>query len=166
MRSITFLVTYKWIDVTWKLLSWFWNIFRFHFQKLSINWKWITLGFSSFRYFCHYNALCWYVKIYQEIVHLVILFDFFALMRNYSLPVLAAWFRLKYPHIAIGALASSAPILHFDDITPRSSFYDAVSQDFKVPFLVSPFMFVCMSHMFACLWREFSWISFCSIFPF
>uniref|UniRef100_A0A2N9G0J8 Lysosomal Pro-X carboxypeptidase n=1 Tax=Fagus sylvatica TaxID=28930 RepID=A0A2N9G0J8_FAGSY len=45
--------------------------------------------------------------------------------------MLAAWFRLKYPHIAIGALASSAPILHFDDITPRSSFYDAVSQDFK-----------------------------------
>lgn len=49
-----------------------------------------------------------------------------------ALPVLAAWFRLKYPHIAIGALASSAPILQFDDITPWSSFYDAVSQDFKV----------------------------------
>ncbi|RVX05201.1 Lysosomal Pro-X carboxypeptidase, partial [Vitis vinifera] len=37
----------------------------------------------------------------------------------------------KYPHVAIGALASSAPILQFDDITPWSSFYDAVSQDFK-----------------------------------
>uniref|UniRef100_A0A6N2M2P0 Serine carboxypeptidase S28 family protein n=1 Tax=Salix viminalis TaxID=40686 RepID=A0A6N2M2P0_SALVM len=46
-------------------------------------------------------------------------------------PMLAAWFRLKYPHIAIGALASSAPILQFDDITPWSSFYDTVSQDFK-----------------------------------
>lgn len=45
--------------------------------------------------------------------------------------MLAAWFRLKYPHIAIGALASSAPILQFDDITPLSSFYDAVSQDYK-----------------------------------
>ncbi|KAH8481806.1 hypothetical protein Peur_068577 [Populus x canadensis] len=45
--------------------------------------------------------------------------------------MLAAWFRMKYPHIAIGALASSAPILQFDDITPWSSFYDAVSQDFK-----------------------------------
>ncbi|KAH6827478.1 alpha/beta-Hydrolases superfamily protein [Perilla frutescens var. hirtella] len=45
--------------------------------------------------------------------------------------MLAAWFRLKYPHIAIGALASSAPILQFDDITPWSSFYDGVSQDFK-----------------------------------
>ncbi|XP_048227482.1 lysosomal Pro-X carboxypeptidase isoform X2 [Ricinus communis] len=45
--------------------------------------------------------------------------------------MLATWFRLKYPHIAIGALASSAPILQFDDITPWSSFYDAVSQDFR-----------------------------------
>ncbi|MQL96886.1 hypothetical protein Taro_029569 [Colocasia esculenta] len=47
------------------------------------------------------------------------------------LSVLAAWFRLKYPHIAIGALASSAPILQFDDITPATSFYDGVSQNFK-----------------------------------
>ncbi|RAL53700.1 unnamed protein product [Cuscuta campestris] len=46
--------------------------------------------------------------------------------------MLAAWFRLKYPHVAIGALASSAPILQFDNIIPWSSFYDAVSQDFKV----------------------------------
>ncbi|VVB17307.1 unnamed protein product [Arabis nemorensis] len=45
--------------------------------------------------------------------------------------MLAAWFRLKYPHIAIGALASSAPILQFDKIVPSSSFYDTVSQDFK-----------------------------------
>ncbi|KAJ1260125.1 hypothetical protein BS78_10G208100 [Paspalum vaginatum] len=45
--------------------------------------------------------------------------------------MLASWFRLKYPHVAIGALASSAPILQFDYITPWSSFYDAVSQDFK-----------------------------------
>jgi hypothetical protein len=57
--------------------------------------------------------------------------------------VLAAWFRLKYPHIAIGALASSAPILQFDDITPWSSFYDAVSQDFKVSFSFSLFFCVC-----------------------
>lgn len=46
--------------------------------------------------------------------------------------VLAAWFRLKYPHIAIGALASSAPILQFDNIVPQASFYDAVSEDYKV----------------------------------
>ncbi|KAH7671869.1 Lysosomal Pro-Xaa carboxypeptidase protein [Dioscorea alata] len=45
--------------------------------------------------------------------------------------MLAAWFRLKYPHIAMGALASSAPILQFDKIVPWSSFYDAVSQDYK-----------------------------------
>nr|GMC61180.1 lysosomal Pro-X carboxypeptidase isoform X2 [Ipomoea batatas] len=53
--------------------------------------------------------------------------------------MLAAWFRLKYPHVAIGALASSAPILQFDNITPWSSFYDAVSQDFKVcPITIIP----------------------------
>ncbi|XBI13497.1 hypothetical protein VPH35_140225 [Triticum aestivum] len=45
--------------------------------------------------------------------------------------MLASWFRLKYPHVAMGALASSAPILQFDDITPWSSFNDAISQDFK-----------------------------------
>ncbi|KAK1288777.1 putative serine protease EDA2 [Acorus calamus] len=45
--------------------------------------------------------------------------------------MLAAWFRLKYPHITIGALASSAPILQFDDMTPWTSFYDGVSLDFK-----------------------------------
>uniref|UniRef100_M4EWF7 Serine racemase n=1 Tax=Brassica campestris TaxID=3711 RepID=M4EWF7_BRACM len=35
------------------------------------------------------------------------------------------------PHIAIGALASYAPILHFDNIVPLTSFYDAIYQDFK-----------------------------------
>ncbi|XP_062178675.1 uncharacterized protein LOC133883376 [Phragmites australis] len=45
--------------------------------------------------------------------------------------MLASWFRLKYPHVAIGALASSAPILQFDYITPWTSFYDAISQDYK-----------------------------------
>ncbi|XP_020676664.1 lysosomal Pro-X carboxypeptidase [Dendrobium catenatum] len=45
--------------------------------------------------------------------------------------MLAAWMRLKYPHIAIGALASSAPILQFENISPPESFYDIVSSDFK-----------------------------------
>lgn len=50
--------------------------------------------------------------------------------------VLAAWMRLKYPHIAIGALASSAPILQFEDIVPPETFYDIVSNDFRVCFLL------------------------------
>nr|DAD48746.1 TPA_asm: hypothetical protein HUJ06_018683 [Nelumbo nucifera] len=45
--------------------------------------------------------------------------------------MLAAWFRLKYPHIALGALASSAPILYFDDITPQDGYYSVVSKDFR-----------------------------------
>nr|CAD1824690.1 unnamed protein product [Ananas comosus var. bracteatus] len=45
--------------------------------------------------------------------------------------MLAAWFRLKYPHVAIGALASSAPILQFDGLCSPYSFYDIVTRDFK-----------------------------------
>jgi hypothetical protein len=44
--------------------------------------------------------------------------------------------RLKYPHIAIGALASSAPILQFEDIVPSTIFYDLVSDDFRVCILL------------------------------
>lgn len=46
--------------------------------------------------------------------------------------VLAAWMRLKYPHIAIGALAASAPVLQFEDVVPPETFYNIVSNDFKV----------------------------------
>lgn len=45
--------------------------------------------------------------------------------------MLAAWFRLKYPHIAIGAMASSAPILYFDKITPTVGYYSLVTKDFR-----------------------------------
>ncbi|XP_039159599.1 lysosomal Pro-X carboxypeptidase-like [Eucalyptus grandis] len=44
--------------------------------------------------------------------------------------MLAAWLRLKYPHVALGALASSAPILAFPDIMPRDTFYSGVAKDF------------------------------------
>lgn len=46
--------------------------------------------------------------------------------------MLAAWFRLKYPHIAHGALASSAPILIINDFVPLYGYYNIVSKDFKV----------------------------------
>ncbi|KAL8039797.1 hypothetical protein ABFX02_10G059500 [Erythranthe guttata] len=45
--------------------------------------------------------------------------------------MLAAWLRLKYPHVAIGALASSAPILNFDNITSSFSFNNIITQDFR-----------------------------------
>ncbi|WCJ41663.1 Serine carboxypeptidase S28 family protein [Euphorbia peplus] len=45
--------------------------------------------------------------------------------------MLASWFRLKYPHIALGALASSAPILNFYDITPSDIYYSIVTMDFR-----------------------------------
>ncbi|GMY15913.1 lysosomal Pro-X carboxypeptidase-like [Fagus crenata] len=45
--------------------------------------------------------------------------------------MLASWFRLKYPHVALGALASSAPILYFDDITPQNGYFSIVTKDFR-----------------------------------
>ncbi|XP_010031434.2 lysosomal Pro-X carboxypeptidase [Eucalyptus grandis] len=44
--------------------------------------------------------------------------------------MLASWFRLKYPHVALGALASSAPILYFDDIIPQDAYYSVVAKSF------------------------------------
>ncbi|KAI3997272.1 hypothetical protein MKX01_009116 [Papaver californicum] len=43
--------------------------------------------------------------------------------------MLAAWFR--YPHVAMGALASSAPILGFQGIVSPYSFNNIITQDFK-----------------------------------
>ncbi|XP_050369169.1 uncharacterized protein LOC126787304 [Argentina anserina] len=46
--------------------------------------------------------------------------------------MLASWFRLKYPHVALGALASSAPILYFDEIVSRKNgYYSIISRDFQ-----------------------------------
>jgi lysosomal Pro-X carboxypeptidase len=46
--------------------------------------------------------------------------------------VLVSWFILKYPHLAIGALASSAPILFIEDMIQPNAYFDVVSRDFKV----------------------------------
>nr|GMD28462.1 lysosomal Pro-X carboxypeptidase-like [Ipomoea batatas] len=37
----------------------------------------------------------------------------------------------QYPHIALGALASYAPILYFDHITPEDGYYSIVTKDFR-----------------------------------
>jgi lysosomal Pro-X carboxypeptidase len=46
--------------------------------------------------------------------------------------MLAAWMRLKYPHVVMGAVASSAPILGFYGLADPYAFYDAVTKDFRV----------------------------------
>jgi len=58
---------------------------------------------------------------------------------NYA--VLAAWFRLNYPHITIGALASSAPLLYFDNITLENAYFDVVTRDFRVNHNIFFFIF-------------------------
>ncbi|XP_076040777.1 lysosomal Pro-X carboxypeptidase-like [Oratosquilla oratoria] len=45
--------------------------------------------------------------------------------------MLAAWFRMKYPHITQGALASSAPILQFTGMVPCHVFGQIVTEDFQ-----------------------------------
>ncbi|XP_037378946.1 lysosomal Pro-X carboxypeptidase isoform X2 [Talpa occidentalis] len=45
--------------------------------------------------------------------------------------MLAAWFRMKYPHMVVGALAASAPIWQFEDLVPCDIFMKIVTKDFK-----------------------------------
>lgn len=68
--------------------------------------------------------------------------------------------RLKYPHIAIGALAASAPILQFEDVVPPETFYDIVSNDFRVYSITERLWLMIISvYMFDILTpvRLFSW---------
>lgn len=45
--------------------------------------------------------------------------------------MLAAWFRMKYPHSVTGALAASAPIWQFKDLAPCDIFTKIVTSVFK-----------------------------------
>ncbi|NP_001072639.1 lysosomal Pro-X carboxypeptidase precursor [Xenopus tropicalis] len=45
--------------------------------------------------------------------------------------MLAAWFRMKYPDVVVGAIASSAPIWQFEDLVPCNEYYQVVTNDFK-----------------------------------
>ncbi|XP_075707502.1 lysosomal Pro-X carboxypeptidase [Rhinoderma darwinii] len=45
--------------------------------------------------------------------------------------MLAAWLRMKYPHVVVGALAASAPIWQFEDLVPCNLYYQIVTNDFK-----------------------------------
>ena len=45
--------------------------------------------------------------------------------------MLAAWLRMKYPHVFQGALASSAPILYFHNMQNEFGFFDSITASFK-----------------------------------
>lgn len=46
--------------------------------------------------------------------------------------MLASWFRMKYPHSVVGALASSAPIWLFGDLVPCDGYNQIVTEDFNL----------------------------------
>ncbi|XP_008842416.1 lysosomal Pro-X carboxypeptidase isoform X2 [Nannospalax galili] len=45
--------------------------------------------------------------------------------------MLAAWFRMKYPHLVVGALAASAPIWQFEDLVSCGVFMKITTEDFR-----------------------------------
>ncbi|XP_023220750.1 lysosomal Pro-X carboxypeptidase-like [Centruroides sculpturatus] len=44
--------------------------------------------------------------------------------------MLAAWMRMKYPHLVAGAISSSGPILQFTNLTPCNVYNQIVTKDF------------------------------------
>ena len=45
--------------------------------------------------------------------------------------MLAAWLRMKYPNVVVGAIAASAPIWMFDDLSPCDGFNKIASRDYR-----------------------------------
>lgn len=48
--------------------------------------------------------------------------------------MLSAWFRIKYEHLVVGAIASSAPIFQFTDLTPCDAFNRILTSVFATAF--------------------------------
>lgn len=45
--------------------------------------------------------------------------------------MLAAWMRMKFPNVVTAAIASSAPILYFKDVTPLNVFYSISTYNYE-----------------------------------
>lgn len=87
-----------------------------------------TLGyFNSAQAIADYAEILIYVKKQLRAEHSPVI----VIGGSYG-GMLASWFRLKYPHVALGALASSAPILYFDNIIPpEKGYYSIATKDFR-----------------------------------
>uniref|UniRef100_A0A915N3C2 Uncharacterized protein n=1 Tax=Meloidogyne javanica TaxID=6303 RepID=A0A915N3C2_MELJA len=45
--------------------------------------------------------------------------------------MLTAWMRIKYPHLIVGGLASSAPVHYFENVTSGHSYFDITIRTFE-----------------------------------
>ncbi|KAG0481600.1 hypothetical protein HPP92_012458 [Vanilla planifolia] len=87
---------------------------------------------STLKYFSSEQALADYAQLLRDLKANLSAVNspVIAFGADYS-GMLASWFRLKYPHMVIGALASSAPILYFDNITPQNGYCSVTTEDFR-----------------------------------
>ncbi len=99
------------------------------------------------------QALADYVKFLKHyliegnifvLVYFSLSFSFFSLFLKVDCPdcpiiafggsyggMLAAWLRMKFPNVVNAAIASSAPILYFKDVTPLNEFYKITTLNYK-----------------------------------
>ncbi|KAG7551574.1 Peptidase S28 [Arabidopsis thaliana x Arabidopsis arenosa] len=86
-----------------------------------------TLGYlNAAQALADYAAILLHIKEAYSAKHSPLI----VIGRSYG-GMLAAWFKLKYPHIALGALASSAPLLYFEDTLPKHGYFYIVTKVFK-----------------------------------
>lgn len=91
---------------------------------------------ENFAYLTTSQALADYVYLIEELRRTFFstmisedTYPFIAFGGSYG-GMLAAWLRMKYPNSVLGAIASSAPIWFFQDLTPCEMFYDTVTKVF------------------------------------
>ncbi|KAF5733298.1 lysosomal Pro-X carboxypeptidase-like [Tripterygium wilfordii] len=146
MRTITVSSTRRWVVVPY-YCKLFGGLTRSHTRRLSPIFKYyIVVALLQHRYYG--ESIPFEVKSLGYLNSAQALADYAEILihikeKNNALEspiiviggsyggMLASWFRLKYPHIALGALASSAPILYFDDTMRQNKITSAISQIFK-----------------------------------
>ncbi|KAJ8978008.1 hypothetical protein NQ317_002770 [Molorchus minor] len=107
---------------------------RYYGQSMPFGNK--SYSLENIRYLSTAQALSDYVYLIEELRRIYLAtvisldtYPFIAFGGSYG-GMLAAWLRMKYPNSVLGAIASSAPIWLFDDLTPCETFYGITSDVF------------------------------------